>query len=166
MKKKTMAVIFSLIFLSLFFVSGCGSPEENAKSLYNQAQAEMRKGNEKQAIALLEEIVEKYPQTDFATLANAMLNIQIFSSAVGQDIQRMKKQRHELDKKAVETALHMFRLDHGRYPTEEEGLRALFFKPHTMSRWKGPYLEGGEQALADLHIIYKCKDERHFELLP
>ncbi len=38
------------------------------------------------------------------------------------------------------TALDAFRLDVGRYPTTEEGLKALREKPSGMENWRGPYL--------------------------
>ena len=38
------------------------------------------------------------------------------------------------------TALDGLRLDVGRYPTTEEGLKALREKPAGMDNWKGPYL--------------------------
>ncbi len=38
------------------------------------------------------------------------------------------------------TALDALRLDVGRYPTSDEGLRALREKPSGMESWKGPYL--------------------------
>lgn len=38
------------------------------------------------------------------------------------------------------TALDAFRLDVGRYPTTEEGLKALREKPANLEAWKGPYL--------------------------
>jgi len=38
------------------------------------------------------------------------------------------------------TALDAFRLDTGRYPTTDEGLRALREKPSGLDTWKGPYL--------------------------
>jgi len=38
------------------------------------------------------------------------------------------------------TALDALRLDAGRYPTSEEGLKALREKPSGMENWKGPYL--------------------------
>ena len=42
----------------------------------------------------------------------------------------------------IESALRMFRLDTGRYPTTEEGLRALISDPG-LDNWEGPYLEHG-----------------------
>ena len=38
------------------------------------------------------------------------------------------------------TALDAFRLDVGRYPTTEEGMKALREKPSGADLWKGPYL--------------------------
>jgi general secretion pathway protein G len=38
------------------------------------------------------------------------------------------------------TALDTFRLDIGRYPTTEEGLKALREKPSGIENWQGPYL--------------------------
>ena len=38
------------------------------------------------------------------------------------------------------TALDTFRLDNGRYPTTEEGLKALREKPSGIENWQGPYL--------------------------
>jgi general secretion pathway protein G len=38
------------------------------------------------------------------------------------------------------TALDMFRLDVGRYPSSEEGLLALVEQPEEIAYWNGPYL--------------------------
>jgi general secretion pathway protein G len=38
------------------------------------------------------------------------------------------------------TALDTFRLDVGRYPTTEEGMKALREKPSGVEHWEGPYL--------------------------
>jgi general secretion pathway protein G len=40
-----------------------------------------------------------------------------------------------------ETALDMFRLDVGRYPSSQEGLGALVQKPSDAEGWAGPYLK-------------------------
>ena len=41
----------------------------------------------------------------------------------------------------LKSAMGTFRLDVGRYPTTEEGLVALAFKPGSLKRWQGPYVE-------------------------
>lgn len=38
-------------------------------------------------------------------------------------------------------ALDMFYLDNGRYPTTDEGLRALIGAPANLGSWDGPYLK-------------------------
>ena len=45
------------------------------------------------------------------------------------------------DIKNLETALDLFYLDVGRYPTEEEGLKALTQAPENLPNWGGPYLK-------------------------
>jgi general secretion pathway protein G len=39
------------------------------------------------------------------------------------------------------SALDLFYLDAGRYPTTEEGLAALVQRPNGVSSWSGPYLK-------------------------
>jgi general secretion pathway protein G len=40
-----------------------------------------------------------------------------------------------------EKAIEQFRMDVGRYPSNEEGLNALYMKPANEPRWQGPYLK-------------------------
>ncbi len=47
---------------------------------------------------------------------------------------------HE-EMKSLASALDLFRLDIGRYPTNDEGLDALVRKPTDLDRWAGPYLK-------------------------
>jgi general secretion pathway protein G len=47
--------------------------------------------------------------------------------------------------KLLRGAVENFRLDVGRYPTQQEGLAALLIKPTDPSigaRWRGPYTDG------------------------
>jgi general secretion pathway protein G len=41
------------------------------------------------------------------------------------------------------SALDLFNLDTGRYPSTAEGLTALVQSPGTIPSWNGPYLKGG-----------------------
>jgi general secretion pathway protein G len=43
----------------------------------------------------------------------------------------------------MSTALDMFLVDVGRYPTQQEGLEALIQNPGTLDSWHGPYLKAG-----------------------
>ena len=42
---------------------------------------------------------------------------------------------------ALEKALDQYRLDMRRYPTTEQGLKALMERPETAAGWQGPYLK-------------------------
>ena len=52
-----------------------------------------------------------------------------------------------LQMQLIGSALDHYRLDNGRYPTEQEGLQALVAAPADARRWNGPYLQGGEVPL-------------------
>ena len=41
----------------------------------------------------------------------------------------------------IASALDLFYLDTGRYPSSEEGLAALVLKPNDVGSWNGPYLK-------------------------
>lgn len=45
------------------------------------------------------------------------------------------------------SALDLFRLDVGRYPTSQEGLGALVGRPGGAGQWRGPYLKGNSVPL-------------------
>jgi general secretion pathway protein G len=45
--------------------------------------------------------------------------------------------------KELESAVDLFRLDVGRYPTEQEGLQVLVIQPAGVIGWNGPYLRKG-----------------------
>lgn len=55
---------------------------------------------------------------------------------VGKSRQKSAKAQIAL----FETALDMYRLDVGSYPTTDMGLKALREKPGDLDRWDGPYL--------------------------
>ena len=42
----------------------------------------------------------------------------------------------------IDKALEIYKLDVGRYPTNEEGLSALMKRPGSAPGWSGPYLKG------------------------
>ncbi len=54
-------------------------------------------------------------------------------------------------------SLNNYRLDTGRYPTTEEGLKALIEKPASAKKWRGPYLTDGKVPVDpwDRPYIYK-----------
>ncbi len=48
----------------------------------------------------------------------------------------------------LSSVLDLYLLDTGRYPSTEEGLRALIQKPADVARWNGPYVKN-EASLVD-----------------
>jgi general secretion pathway protein G len=55
---------------------------------------------------------------------------------------RGQSQAAKLQITSLGTNLDLFRLDVGRYPTQDEGLAALIARPAGLQRWNGPYLDG------------------------
>ncbi|MBV1800144.1 type II secretion system major pseudopilin GspG [Siccirubricoccus sp. G192] len=56
--------------------------------------------------------------------------------------------RHDAAKLQLQgliTAIDLYRLDIGRYPSREEGLAALVQRPAGQERWNGPYVRKSEQ---------------------
>lgn len=45
--------------------------------------------------------------------------------------------------KDLESAVEMYKLDVGRFPSEQEGLQALVNNPGSVAGWNGPYLRRG-----------------------
>jgi general secretion pathway protein G len=54
---------------------------------------------------------------------------------------RARSEVARLDIGNLESALDLFRLDVGRYPSTREGLAGLIEKPASIERWQGPYLK-------------------------
>lgn len=51
-----------------------------------------------------------------------------------------KTQAARTQVQSIGASLDLYRIDVGRYPTPEEGLRALLDRPSTAPSWNGPYL--------------------------
>jgi general secretion pathway protein G len=88
-------------------------------------------------------------------LLAALVGPRLFGK-VGTAKQKAAKAQIEL----FGTALDTFRLDLGRYPTTEEGLKILREKPSGLDKWQGPYLT--KEIPLDpwgKPYIYKCPGE-------
>lgn len=55
-----------------------------------------------------------------------------------------KSEAAKLQLERVSGALDLYRLDVGRYPSQQEGLRGLVEPPVGVARWNGPYLKKQE----------------------
>jgi general secretion pathway protein G len=54
---------------------------------------------------------------------------------------RAKVETAKIEIKNLSVGLDLFALDVGRYPTEQEGLRALVEQPPGLAMWRGPYIK-------------------------
>lgn len=66
----------------------------------------------------------------------------------------------QADIKNLETAIDLFYLDVGRYPTEEEGMKALYQRPENLPSWAGPYIKTAPKDPWGRDYIYKSPGER------
>ena len=70
--------------------------------------------------------------------------IALFAALVGprlfQQVGRSRVTAARAQINAFQTALGIYKLDTARFPTTEQGLRALRVKPEGAARWDGPYL--------------------------
>ena len=66
----------------------------------------------------------------------------------------------QADIKSLETALDLFYLDVGRYPTEEEGMKVLYQKPDNVPNWSGPYIKKAPKDPWGRDYVYKFPGER------
>jgi general secretion pathway protein G len=71
--------------------------------------------------------------------------IGMISALVGPQVMnylgRAKTDTAKVSIQNLETALDLYRLDVGRYPTDREGLVALVDKPSGTDSWNGPYIK-------------------------
>lgn len=74
-------------------------------------------------------------------LAILGLLIAIATPQVIKYLGRAKVSTAQIQIHDMSTALDMFLVDVGRYPTQQEGLQALVQNPGTLATWHGPYLK-------------------------
>lgn len=86
-------------------------------------------------------------QTGFTLmeLLLVLVIVGLLAAVVGPTMyQRIKPAKETAVREQIEnfgTALDIFLLDMGRYPTTQEGLKVLRAKPDGSEKWNGPYLK-------------------------
>ncbi len=97
-------------------------------------------------------IILRRAKTSAFTLIEILIVIIIIAALASMVVPRLSG-RSEMAKKAIAeadirsnigTALRLYELENGNYPTTEQGLKALMTKPSSdpvPQNWNGPYLE-------------------------
>jgi general secretion pathway protein G len=101
------------------------------------------------------------------TLIELMLVVIIIGALVAMVMPRLtgrseqaRAQAATADVRAnIATALKLYELDNGNFPSTEEGLNALFNKPASARNWNGPYLERKPTDPWSREYRYKCPGE-------
>ena len=70
----------------------------------------------------------------------AMVGPRVFNS-----LGRASSERAKVQIEQIGSALELYKLDNGRYPTTQEGLNALLTAPSGASNWNGPYIKDPKQ---------------------
>jgi general secretion pathway protein G len=63
--------------------------------------------------------------------------------------------------KVVGLALEAYKRDVGSYPTDEQGLAALWSQPEGIERWKGPYMAELDVDPWGVRYQYRRPGKRH-----
>jgi general secretion pathway protein G len=94
----------------------------------------------------VEEVMEKRKENGFS-LIELLIVMVILGLLAALVAPKMFGKTEEAKQKAAqaqisffESGLDTYRLDVGKFPTTEEGLRALRLKPDGADKWEGPYL--------------------------
>ena len=72
-------------------------------------------------------------------------------------LDRAKQDTARAQIQSLTATLDLFKLDIGRYPTQEEGLDALVAAPADLSGWNGPYLKRKDMLLDPWRRTYRYK---------
>lgn len=68
-----------------------------------------------------------------------------------------KSQAAEVQLASLATALDLFHLEVGRYPSEQEGLTALLERPPSADRWNGPYVRRADELQDPWERLYQYR---------
>jgi general secretion pathway protein G len=98
----------------------------------NSVVAAGRRRRREAGITLIELLVVMVIIALFAT---------IVGTRVGRSVDRAKQVAAKSQISEYESALDQYKLDVGRYPSNEEGLQALRNRPGDAPNWDGPYLK-------------------------
>jgi general secretion pathway protein G len=80
-----------------------------------------------------------------------LVTLTMLSAVVAPQVMNMfsgaKTDTAALQVDTISTALHYYQVDAGVYPTQEQGLEALWKPPSDVVKWRGPYIRKHEHLL-------------------
>lgn len=85
------------------------------------------------------------------------------------NVERANQQGAKIKMEQLAGQLEIMRLEAGRYPNAQEGLKALIEKPSGMDRWNGPYVK--DAAILkdpwgnDFRYVQPGRDGKAFEIV-
>jgi general secretion pathway protein G len=85
------------------------------------------------------------------------LVLTLMSPGIDSGYHESKLTRARGDLSGFRTALGMFHVDNGFFPSEAEGLRALFVAPKRAVNWHGPYIMDKDYFVDPWHHPYVYK---------
>src|SRR6266404_2451263 len=65
----------------------------------------------------------------------------IAAPQVMKHLSKAKSETAKIQVDALTASVNYFQLDIGRYPTTQEGLKALVERPNNEAKWDGPYVQ-------------------------
>ncbi len=97
-------------------------------------QKKLRKKQKRQGFTLIEVIIVVI----ILGLIAALIVPRMFKK-----VEKSKRQLTKTQIVMIEGSIKFFKMDTGRYPTTQEGLKVLLENPGNVPNWDGPYLEKG-----------------------
>lgn len=93
------------------------------------------------ALALGLAACDKSVDQDAIKIGNAMA---VAGDKLSQSGEKMKHDAAKIEIGQLSQTLDLFKIEVGRYPTQQEGLQALITEPPRVSDWHGPYWKTGD----------------------
>jgi general secretion pathway protein G len=117
-------------------------------SLFRSMQALMRSASNQAGFTLVEMLV---------VLTIIALILGLVGPRVLNYLGESRSKTAKLQIESFGSALDLFYLDTGRYPTSSEGLNALAQRPNGTEVWNGPYVKGGKVPVDPWGNVYQYR---------